>query len=223
MGWDLYWSKADRPEQRGLYQVIARFYRDQIISRSAARILARHFENAPDKRYLHAGCGSGGSDRRIALDRAQFDFLDLSPVALRLHRRQPLSLRRRYLCGDIFRLPYASASMDGIFNFGVMEHFTQEQIGSILTEFRRVLKPDGRVALFWPPEFGLSVRVLSNFLRVVNAFRKEPLKLYPDEISRIQSFRWVHQLMQRSRFRVLRAEFGPGDLFTYVAVIAEPE
>lgn len=221
MGWDLYWSKADRPEQRGLYQVIARFYRDQIISRSAARILARHFQNAPDKRYLHAGCGSGGSDRRILLDRAQFHFLDLSPVALRLHRRQPVNLRRRYLCGDLFRLPYAPASMDGIFNFGVMEHFTEEEIGRILAEFRRILRPGGRVALFWPPEFGLSVLALGSFLRVVNTFRKQPLQLYPDEISRIKSFRWVRGLLQRSRFRVLRTEFGPGDLFTYVAVIAE--
>ena len=220
MSWDLYWSRARRPERRGLYQRIAKFYRDQIISRSAARILARQFRDEPQRRYLHAGCGSGGSDQRIRLPRPQFHFLDISPMAIRLHRDQPLELRRRYLCGDIFRLPYADGSMDGVFNFGVMEHFTEGEIGRILAEFHRVLKPGGRVVLFWPPEFGLSVLVLSNFLRVVNAFRKEPLQLYPDEISRIKSFRWVRGLMQRSRFRVLSTEFGPGDLFTYVAVAA---
>ncbi len=220
MSWDLYWSRAHRPERRGLYQRIAKLCRDQIISRSAARILARHFQDDPQRRYLHAGCGSGGSDQRIRLPRAQFHFLDISPVAIRLHWEQAMKLRRQYLCGDIFRLPYANGSMDGIFNFGVMEHFTQGQIRRILAEFHRVLRPGGRVVLFWPPEFGLSVLVLSNFLRVVNAFRKEPLALYPEEISRIRSFRWVREILQRSRFRVLGTEFGPGDLFTYVAVAA---
>ncbi len=220
MDWDLYWARAQDRKRAGLYERIAKFYRDQIISRSAARVLSRHFVDSSRQRYLHAGCGSGGSDQRIPLRQARFHFLDLSAAALQLHQRQPMGLRRTYLCGDILRLPYAPASMDGIFNFGVMEHFTEPQIEAILSEFRRVLKPEGRMVLFWPPDFGLSVLALGAYTGVVNRFRKEPLKLHPDEISRIHSFRWVRGLLQRCRLRVLRTEFGPGDLFTYVAVIA---
>ena len=220
MDWDLYWRKALEPEQQGLYQVIAKFYRDQIISRSAAAILSRHFVDSNDRRYLHAGCGSGGSDLRIPLRRARFHFLDLSSIALDLHRRQPMRLQRSYVRASIFYLPYASNSLDGIFNLGVMEHFTLPQISTILSEFRRVLKTDGRMVLFWPPDFGLSVLVLGTFLRVINWFRREPLRLVPDEVSRIHSFRWVRKLMQENHFRVLRTEFGPRDLFTQVVVVA---
>ncbi len=222
MDWNLYWAKAQGIQRKkGLYEVIAKFYRDQIISRSAARLLSRYFPDEQGRRYLHAGCGSGGSDWRISLGRPRFHFLDIASVALALHRRQPIRLKRHYSGGDIFRLPYRDASMDGIFNFGVMEHFTEEEIGRILAEFRRVLDARGRVVLFWPPDFGLSVIALAFFLGVVNRFRREPLKLYPDEISRIKSFRWARELMEGNGFRVLRLEFGPGDLFTYVAVAAE--
>lgn len=223
MDWDLYWEKAAEPERQGLYQVLAKFYRDQIISRSAAGILSRYFTDSEGQHYLHAGCGSGGSDQRITLGRPVFHFLDLSPVAVHLHRKQSMPLRRSYVCGDIFRLPYASGSMDGIFNFGVMEHFTEPKISAILSEFKRVLKADGRMVLFWPPDFGLSVLALGSFLKVVNRFRKQSLQLHPDEISRIHSFRWVRNLMRQNRLRVLRTEFGPIDLFTYVAVVAAKE
>lgn len=221
MDWDLYWARAADPEQQGLYQVIAKFYRDQIISRSAARVLPRYFPDEPGRNYLHAGCGSGGSDQRIPHPQSQFHFVDLSPLAVKLHRRQRMNLRRSYLCGDIFKLPYASESMDGIFNFGVMEHFTEEQLDSILSEFKRVLKPCGRMVLFWPPDFGLSVIALRLFTGTVNRFRRRPLKPHPDEISRIHSFRWLRRLMERNRLKLLRSEFGPGDLFTYVAAITE--
>lgn len=223
MDWDLYWRKAAEPERRGLYQVIAKFYRDQIISRSAAALLAGHFQDGEGKNYLHAGCGSGGSDQRIPLERPWFHFMDISPVALHLHRTQPMRLKRRYACGDIFRLPYASSSMDGVFNFGVMEHFTEPQISEILSEFKRVLKPDGRMVLFWPPDFGLSVIALGCFVSMANLFRRQPLKLHPDEISRIHSFRWVRELMRENRLRILRTGFGPRDLFTYVVVVAKKE
>lgn len=223
MGWDLYWRKAAEPERRGFYPVIAKFYRDQIISRSAAAVLSRHFADLEGRHYLHAGCGSGGSDQRITLGRPGFHFLDLSPIAVHLHQKQPMPLKRRYVCGDIFRLPYTSRSMDGVFNFGVMEHFTEPQISEILSEFKRVLKPDGRMVLFWPPDFGLSVLALGVFVGVVNRFRRQPLKLHPDEISRIHSFRWIREVMQQNHLRLLRAEFGPRDLFTYVVVVAEKE
>lgn len=221
MDWDLYWAKARGTKRKGLYEIIAKFYRDQIISRSAASALSRYFDDEEGRLYLHAGCGSGGSDWRIGLRRARFHFLDIAGDALLLHQLQPLSMDRRYVGGDLFSLPYRSASVDGIFNFGVMEHFEERDIRRILAEFRRALKPGGRVVLFWPPEFGLSVMLLSNFIKAVNRFRKTPLQLYPDEVCRIKSLRWVRELMAGEQFQVLGVEFGWRDLFTYVVVAAE--
>jgi SAM-dependent methyltransferase len=219
--WDRYWSRAGGSQRRGLYEVIAEFYRNQIISRSAAAILSRHFPNRNMAHYLHAGCGSGGSDGRLRLERPQVHYLDISPVALELSRGRSSPLNRTFICGDIFSLPFGAETIDGIFNFGVMEHFAEREIDRILSEFSRVLKRGGRLILFWPPASGLSVMALTSFLAVVNTFRSRPVELYPDEISRITSFRWVRQVMGRNGFRVLRLEFGPRDLFTYVAVVAQ--
>ncbi len=218
--WDHYWRRTRETHTRGFYERIAEFYRDQIISRSAARILRRELQDSENRLYLHAGCGSGGSDRRIVFQKARFHFLDISPIALDLHRRQPLNIRRSYLGGNLFALPYPAGAADAIFNFGVMEHFTEREIGFLLEEFHRVLKPGGRVILFWPPNFGLSVLALSAFIGVANRFRKTPLKFHPDEVSRIPSFPWARAVLARHRFQTIRMEFGWKDLFTYVAVIA---
>jgi SAM-dependent methyltransferase len=218
--WDGYWSRARGTERPGLYERFAECYRRQFISRFGAHMLATYLRNESGRHYLHAGCGSGGSDQRLTFDLPTFHELDYSMVALQMNRERTMAIRRRFLCGDLLALPYRSETIDGIFNFGVMEHFDEEAIGRILAEFRRVLKPDGHLVIFWPPAFGLSVLVLSSWLGIVNRFRREPLRLYPDEVSRLKSFGWVRQLMARHGFRVIRTQFGWRDLFTQVGVVA---
>jgi len=220
MDWDQYWTRAG-DTRHGVYEIIAEFYRRQIISRMAAHVLRRHLPDEVGRHYLHAGCGSGGADQRWQLARAVVHALDRSVIALGLNRSRGLPFTQRHVCGDLFRLPYRSQAMDGIFNFGVMEHFHVPEIEQILVEFRRVLKPGGRLVLFWPPNFGLSVIALAAFVKFVNLFRQVPLKLHPDEVARIPSFSWLRALMQRKHFRVTRILFGWRDLFTYVVVVAE--
>ena len=219
--WDGYWSRARGAERPGVYERCAEFYRRQFISRFGAHLLASYLRNEPGCHYLHAGCGSGGSDQRLAFDKPTFHELDYSMVALRMNRERAMAIRRRFLCGDLLALPYRSETIDGIFNFGVMEHFDEEAIGRILAEFHRVLKPDGRLIVFWPPVFGLSVLALSSWLGIVNRFRRRPLQLYPDEVSRLKSFGWAKTLLARHRFRVIRMQFGWRDLFTQVGVVAQ--
>ena len=222
INWDQYWVRAREQRRKSLYERLAEFYRKEIISRSAAHVLSRYFRNERSRQYLHAGCGSGGSDQRMRLDQPRFHALDISLEALALSQERSMPLDRRFICGDLFRLPYRANTMDGVFNFGVMEHFVESDIGKILVEFHRVLKREGYLVLFWPPDFGLSVIALTSWLRLVNAFRKEPMVLYPDEVSRIKSFRWVRKLMAAHGFKVVRTHFGLRDLFTYVVVVAQP-
>ncbi len=221
MDWNQYWANAQR-KHPDLYDRIAEFYRRQIISRAAAGALGAHLPDGSDRQYLHAGCGSGGSDQRLRLSQALVHALDLSLVGLALNRARQMRFPSWHVCGDLFRLPYRSGTMDGLFNFGVMEHFEERDIAAMLAEFHRVLKPGGRIILFWPPEFGLSVIALKGVTRVANLFRKTPLALHPDEISRIPSFAWVRAVMAKNQFRVLETRFDWRDLFTYVVVVGEP-
>src|SRR2546428_727800 len=77
-----------------------------------------------------------------------------------------------------------------------------------------------RCVIFWPPKYGLSVITLTSFLFVVNKLRREPLVLYPDEVSRFSTKEWVRHLAAPANLQIQKAHFGVRDLFTYVILVA---
>ena len=150
VSWDRYWlGKSDGGS--GIYQMIAAFYREFIIKPSLDRFLNQTFSSGAT--LLHAGCGGGHMDFQI-IERFNLTALDISPVALdqytALHGRGA-----ELINGDLFQMPVDDASFAGLFNLGVMEHFSDDELIRLLAEFHRVLKKNGRVVLFWPPRFGL--------------------------------------------------------------------
>ena len=215
-GWEDYWEESARGG-RALFQFIAAFYRRFIIRPHLNRHLRRWFPAG--SRVLHAGCGGGGVDREV-VRRLRVTALDISVNALNAYRRSNGS-GIRTVHGSLFRIPLPDGSMDGAYNLGVMEHFTGEEIGRVLAELGRVLKPGGRFVAFWPPEFGTSVVFLKGVTRLLRFLGKGDVKLHPDEISRIRSRGQVTALIEASGFRVVDYSFGPGDLFTQVVVVIE--
>jgi SAM-dependent methyltransferase len=216
-GWDSYWENQKEKAGGLLYDAIASFYRKFIIRPSLNRFVAKHF--APGARVLHAGCGSGQVDVDVR-HRVAITGLDISVNALRLYRR----VNKRHcetLHGSIFDIPSPDGSFEGIYNLGVMEHFTEAEIARILGQFHRVLRPGGRVVLFWPPEFGASVLFFKGLTRVFALFGKRNVKFHPDEITRVRSRRHVTGLLEAARFGVLDYSFGPRDLFTYSVVVGQ--
>ena len=216
-GWDAYWDGQKTKAGGLLYDAIAAFYRKWLIRPSLNRFVRRHF--APGARVLHAGCGSGQVDADIR-HRVSITGLDISVNALRLY----LKVNRghcRALHGSLFRIPLPDGAVDGVYNLGVMEHFTEDEIRRILREFHRVLRADGRVVVFWPPEFGLSVLFFKGLAWVFrHVLRKKDVKFHPDEITRVRSRRHVTGIFEGEGFRVLEYSFGPRDLFTYAVVAA---
>ena len=217
-GWDEYWDAQRTGAGALLYDAVAAFYRKWIIRPSLNRFVRRNFR--PGARLLHAGCGSGQVDADIRHEVA-ITGLDISLNALQLYKKVNRG-QAEILHGSIFEIPLPDGTMDGVYNLGVMEHFTEDEIDRILREFRRVLRPEGRVLVFWPPEFGLSVLFFKSLVWVFrHVLRKKDVKFHPGEITRVRSRRHVTSLFESAGFRVIRYSFGPRDLFTYAIVAAE--
>lgn len=213
--WDKYWEQK-KTKTSALYDKVASFYRDYIIKRTLNHYIRRHFP--PEAVLLHAGCGGGQVDRDIAVE-VKVIPLDLSVSALKLYRANVDSRRMSLIQGDIFRLPIADSSLDGVYNLGVMEHFKEEEIRAILGEFRRVVREGGRIVLFWPPEFGLSVIFLKGVHFFLNRVMGLGIKLHPDEITRLKSKRHIKDIIEGSGLEIMETYFGIKDLFTYCIVV----
>ncbi|MEO5328483.1 MAG: glycosyltransferase [Magnetococcus sp. THC-1_WYH] len=214
--WDVYWT---RQSYRGqwIYDLIARFYRRFIIRPLVNHFLGKFF--ACDALILHAGCGGGMVDIDMS-KHMRIDAMDISSKALSAYARHHVGTCK-LIHGSIFSIPCPAHHYDGLFNLGVMEHFQEEQIIPILREFNRVLKLGKCIILFWPPSYGLSVRVLKWVHQILHRFSKVEIQLHPLEhtyiISKEQTVEWLEQ----SGFSLKVFYFGLRDLFTYQVIVAE--
>lgn len=215
-GWDAYWERKDRPTTLA-YELITRLYRVSVIKRQLERFILRNF---PDGSHLlHAGCGSGQVDTALH-GRMKITAIDISPSALRLYQRNnPAAFGVRH--ADILALPFPSETFDGAYNLGVVEHFTHAEIQLILAELHRVLKPGGKLVIFWPHERATSVAVLKAAHRLLNDVLRKPTELHPPEISLLRSREWVEPFIREAGFHLSDYSFGVRDLFVQAVVVAE--
>ena len=216
--WDVYWRKKVKNGGK-LYDVIAACYRKLIIKRALNDVLGREFPQGAE--LLHAGCGGGQVDGDV-VKRMRVTALDISASALEQYQKVNGS-SARILQASVFNIPLEDESLDGIYNLGVMEHFTEDEIQRILTEFGRVLKPGGKMVLFWPPRFGLSVRALKLTHFALNTVLKKNVQLYPAEITLVSSKEHVRKMVEKAGARLIGCDFGPLDFFTHMIVICQKE
>jgi ubiquinone/menaquinone biosynthesis C-methylase UbiE len=213
--WDEYWSRSGPKSSHTVYDLIAIFYRKFIISPSLTGFTKKYF--VPNSTVLHAGCGSGQVDAKVR-SHVKVIPLDISLEALALYQVSNPDARE-VLHGSIFNIPMQDCSVDGIYNLGVMEHFDQAEIQNILDEFRRVLRPNGVIVLFWPPKLGLSVLVLKGAHYFLNSILKKNIQLHPHEITHITSQKHAKQILERAGFKLEKYSFGISDLFTHAIVV----
>ena len=215
--WDTYWAgRRHARAERSMYDVGAQFYRRYLIEPLLTSVLAREFE--PGTKLLHAGCGGGEVDKRVVSD-FQVTALDISPNALELYRSRHPDVDA--IIKNIFDLSDLSTEFDGIYNLGVMEHFSPQEITEILKQFNRVLKRDGKVVLLWPPVYGLSVIALHGMTFVLNKVLRRDIQLHPPEPTKVSSRRQIASFLDAAGFRLRSMQFGPRDAFTYVVVVAD--
>lgn len=214
--WDLYWAAKERTSNH-IYDFIADFYRKFII-RGALNYFIKKYLTVGAK-VLHAGCGSGQVDTDIAKF-IKIVALDSSREALKLYK-QNIKKYYQIIHGDICVMPFTDNSFDGIYNLGVLEHFNKNEIKKALKEFYRVLKPGGKIIIFWPPKFGPSVIFLNSVHYLINNILQKKIRLHPPEISLLSSQKEAVKIFKIHGFKIKEIYFGPKDLFTYIVIIGE--
>lgn len=213
--WDRYWQRSQRRTKR-LYGAIASLYRRTFIRPRLHRALRRTFGGGAY--VLHAGCGGGEVDQGMH-GRLRIAALDISPDALRLYQsNNPTAFRLQH--GDILALPYEKHSFDGYYSLGVVEHFAEPQLERLFAEAHRVLRPGGRLLLFWPHARATSVMVLGLAHRVL-ARVGDDTELHPPEVSLLTSRDMARRMLERSGFRLTSYDFGAHDLWVQAVIVAE--
>lgn len=130
---------------------VAGFEEFHIRGRDATRELARLAGLQPEMEVLDIGCGIGGPARTLA---AEFGcrVTGLDPVeeycraATVLTERLRLAKRVKFHEGNALDMPFSAGSFDAAF----MAHVSMniEDKASLFREVMRVLRPDGRLALY---------------------------------------------------------------------------
>jgi len=214
--WDSYWQR--KPSLPALvYELAAAVYRQAVIRPNLERALRREFPCGA--RLLHAGCGSGQVDERLH-EAFQITAVDISPEALSLYsRNNPGAHRLDH--ADIFALPYCDGAFDGVYNLGVVEHFTPNGIVSVLREFRRVLKPGGKIVIFWPHRKAPSVMLLGAVLLCLRAVFKSRTQLHPPEVSLLTGKSYAREILEQAGFECAYFEYGIRDGLIQAVVVGK--
>ena len=215
--WDKYWNKE---KERKIYDVIASFYREKIIKKTLNYFIKSYFKKGSS--ILHAGCGSGEVDTVIR-NYIKISAFDISDNALKIYK-EINGENSDTIKGDILKMPFENEKFDGIYNLGVMEHFEENEVILILKEFHRILKPEGKIILFIPPEYGLSViffKILKSVFKYL--FFNKNIRFHPDEVCRIKSKKHALSLIDKGGFTSIRYYFGIKDFYTYAIIVAEKD
>lgn len=214
--WDSYWAKKQGAGGK-LYDVIATTYRSHIIRRNLENSIFTNYP--PGSHLLHAGCGSGGVDTNLH-DRMTITAVDISKEAIGVYRaNNPNAHAVRH--ASIFELPFEAGTFDGAYNLGVLEHFDAAEIEQILKELSRVIKPGGKLVLFWPHSRATSVAVLKSVHWFMRDVMKTQGELHPPEVSLLRSKKWVAEMLARGGFTLEKYSFGPRDFFVQAEIVAK--
>ena len=213
--WSDHWSDE---KQASLVQRFFSWYRKAVFARTVAHFVGRYF---PERGvFIEAGCGTSETSIRINKRGGACTLVALDLIIPVLEQCNPVMDVR--IGGDIFRLPFADDSVDGIWNVGVMEHFTHEQIDAILQELRRVLRPGARVILLWPGSDSIPQKMLEVVAWFINLRRREqPFRFHPAEISRLRSSRQGREVLARNGLETVTIDPGPRSLMAFKTVVGQ--
>ncbi len=206
------WAEYFDREGKTAFQKLLSFHRRVFVSRAVRFWFNRYFP--PSGTFIEAGAGTSQSSGRVDQFQRNLIAVDICRAVLEKHNVLPNKVH-----ADIMNLPFETGSIDGIWNLGVMEHFTDADLVRCLQEFHRVLRPAARLLLFWPPWFAPYEIILNSISWIVRIVSGKRLDFFPDEINRYRTRARVRRFLESAGFQLEATHFDWRDLFSYVVVV----
>jgi len=213
--WNTFWSKIDG--NKTYLSKFLSFYRIQIVARSVDYYINKYFKT--EGIFIECGAGTSETTLKTIKKNRKFVALDYSMLILETTTTNPKI--DTCINADIFSLPFKDNSVDGIWNVGVMEHFTIDNIYKILKEFRRVLKRGGHIILFWPMVYSPYQFFIKFVEFSLNLFSKKIFQLYPDEVSKLRSRMQGRTILNKSKFKEGKIYFNFRDAFSFGVLVGK--
>ena len=122
-------------------------------------------------------------------DRFDKTLLDIDRTALDLSKRLFHHFKKsaKFVQGDMFKTPFKDESFNIVFNSGVLEHYNFEERKRALSEYLRILKPNGIMLIAFPNHYSKPYRLAYLFL---NMIKKWP---YPKEKKLFNLYKEVNE------------------------------
>jgi ubiquinone/menaquinone biosynthesis C-methylase UbiE len=111
------------------------------------RAVLQQWMPLPAGRILDAGCGTGAAMTTYLADYGTVTGVDLYAEALKFCRKRNASRLSR---ASVLKLPFASSTFDLVTSFDVLYERAVINESAALSEFSRVLKPNGRILIRLP-------------------------------------------------------------------------
>lgn len=208
--WENHWENLEKPS---FFSRFAKWYRLNLRARAVRNAFNRHFPLQGV--FVEAGSGSSQTSSRISREGKKLIAVDYSTRALALAKQYMDECKK----ADIRKLPFKKNHLDGLWNLGVMEHYPAEERHKILREFHRVLKPGGRVLLFWPTPHA-SDKIVLSFIESLYSFFGKKKQFFPNEPGRVNEATARAEL-QQAGFNVIGSYMPLWDCWTQMVVVGE--
>lgn len=106
--------------------------------RRQKQVLREYFKLNSGESVLDTGCGTG--EFSVLFPPEAYTGIDIDKGYIDYARKK---YRRNFLVADATKLPFADNSYDKVLIVGVLHHLDNETCGLVLTEAKRVLRPEG--------------------------------------------------------------------------------